>query len=162
MAVYFVLVDMHEKGALYAINLTKYQELIGPQLPLDDYDYGLLRCIPDRIFRRFLDDSELNFPVPLHPEPFTKRAFEQQSVFLLDLRLTKATEEALSAFPDELFCKLIFPRSLREIIHQDLASMNIDGFHLFQGMTGLALRSKEYLYGAKHFGHSIKTVPIDF
>jgi hypothetical protein len=162
MAVYFSLAEIHDKGALYALNLTKYQETVAPKLPLDDYDCSLLSWVPDRIFKRFLADSDVSFPIPLHPRRLTKRAFEQQSIFLIDMSLVQPTEEALSSFPKELLWKLVFPKSLRETIHEDLVSMNVDGFHLFQGMSGLALRSKEYLFGAENFGHSIKTEPVDF
>jgi len=58
--------------------------------------------------------------------------------------------------------KIEFPRDIRLDVHADLITMNIDGAHLFGNTEGAALRAKEWLFGAQHHGHSIKTVDVDY
>jgi len=160
VASYFVLPDMVEVGAVYGLNLTVYQDFLAPRLPLDDYDGGLLPSLPDRIFARFLNTPDLVHPVPIASASHLGRATEQQSVFLLDLSLSDSTEALLADLPVPVLIKIEIPRAARLEIHADLLSMNIDGAHLFPGEAGRALRAKEWLFGARWHGHSIKTDPV--
>ena len=162
IAAYFVLPDMAEQGALYALNITDYQAFIGPKLPLDDYDQSLLSPLPNPIFNRFLADPNLQYPIPIAQSASSGRVAEQQCVFLFDLVLSMKTEEILANLPVEVLWKIEFPRDIRLDVHADLITMNIDGAHLFGNTEGAALRAKEWLFGAQHHGHSIKTVDVDY
>lgn len=162
VAIYFALLDMAEDGVLYGINLTRYQAFIAPKLPLDDYDHGLFNSLPERIFHRFLNTKDLQYPIPLNPSPQSEREFNQQSVFLMDLILSTPTEDILRSLSEEVLWKLVFPRTIREQIYLDLIQMNIDGYHLFGGLQGAAIRAKEELFGVQSAWHTIKTIDIDF
>lgn len=158
IATYFMLPDMTEVGALYGLNITKYQAFLARQLPLDDYDGGVLPPLPDRVFQRFLDTEHLKLPIPIAPSLKGGRVAEQQCIFLLDLGLSATTEHALSGISESVLWKLELPRSARAHAHTDLLSMNIDGAHLFDGPEGAAIRAKEWLFGAKFHGNSIETL----
>jgi hypothetical protein len=162
VAIFFALLDMAEDGALYGINLTRYQAFIAPKLPLDNYDHGLLNSLPERIFHRFLNTEDLKYPIPLNPSPQSERDFNQQSVFLMDLILSIPTEDVLRSLSEEVLWKLVFPRTIREQVYLDLIQMNIDGYHLFGGLQGTAIRAKEELFGVQSPWHTIKTIDIDF
>jgi hypothetical protein len=161
IAVYFCLDEMAEVGALYGLNLTEYQGLISERLPFDDYDGGLLTWLPDRLFVRLLNQADLRFPVPIAPQPLTRRQFEQQSIFTLDLSLETASEIALSGIAPHLIRKFTFPRAARRQISADLNQMNIDGYHLLGGRTGVALKAKAALAGVTPFGASIRTRDLE-
>ena len=162
IAAYFVLPDMADQGTLYALNITEYQQFVAPKLPLDDYDLGLLPTLPDRIFLRFLGAPDLGFPIPITERASSGRSAEQQSIFLLDLNIATTTERVLATLPVNVLWKLDFPRTIRPHVHSDLLEMNIDGQHLFGGTHGAALRAKEWLFGAKWHGHSIKTRDVSY
>ncbi|MHA1329890.1 MAG: FRG domain-containing protein [Candidatus Hodarchaeales archaeon] len=162
IAAFFCLADMDEIGAIYGLNLTEYQDRISRYLPLDDYNRGLLEGLPDRYYRILLNEKNLTSPVPLVPRPLTQRHFDQQSVLLLDLKLDIPTEKALSSTAPKLIWKITFPREIRKTIYSDLRQMNVDGYHLFKGMDGIALNAKHMLYGALSFGESILTDDIKY
>ena len=161
IAAYFALTDIKPTGgAIYGLNITKYQAMIGPELPLDDYDYGLLTCLPDRILNRFLD-SKIRFPIPINPTAYTGREFQQQSTFLVDLVLESTTEDIMEDLaPDYLYKINLSPEMLSNAL-EDLATMNIDGFHLFKGVEGCAKKAIDRLLGFEGPGHSIKTIEIE-
>jgi hypothetical protein len=161
IAAYFALTDIRPKGgAIYGLNITEYQAMIGPQLPLDDYDHGILRFLPDRILSRFLD-SKIRFPIPITPPPYAGREFQQQSTFLLDLVLESTTEEVLEDLAPDYLHKIELSRGMVVSALEDLAKMNIDGFHLFEGVEGCAKKAKDCLLGLRRPGHSTKTIEID-
>jgi hypothetical protein len=154
IAAFFCLGDMDEFGAIFGLNLTEYQDKIARFVPLNDYDRGLLERLPDRYFRMLLKNTDLTTPIPLVPKPYTERHYNQQSVFLLDLKLDIPTEKALSNIESGLTWKITFPRDIRLTIYSDLVQMNVDGFHLFKGLDGIALDAKHMLFGATSFGNN--------
>jgi hypothetical protein len=162
IATFFCLSDMDNVGAIYGLNLTEYQDKISRHLILNDYDRGLLTGLPDRYYRMLLNKRDLTSPVPLVPGPFTQRHFDQQSVFLLDIKLNTPTEKALCNTAPELLWKITFPRTIRATIYSDLVQMNVDGYHLFKGLDGIALNARHMLYGATSFGESILTNDIEY
>jgi hypothetical protein len=159
IATYFVLPDMEPCGAIYGLDLTAYQSFLAPKLPLDDYDHGILPVLPDRIYTRFLETPDLVYPIPLLCDG-PGHAIEQQSVFLLDLSLSDSTEVILGRLSVDVLWKIEVPREIRLDAHADLLAMNIDGAHLFPDERGRAIRAKEWLFGARWHGHSIKREEI--
>ena len=153
VALYFAIEEQSAKAALFGLNLTKYQALVGEKVVLDDYDGSVLSWIPRRVFGHLQRDS-VTFPIPLVPEPITDREYNQQTAFLVDLQHEKPLEDCFLGDVNDYLWKLEFGRSMRPSIVSDLLSMNIDGYHLFQGLHGIALRSKEYMLGEKDFGHT--------
>lgn len=161
IAAYFSLTDIRPTGgAVYGLNITEYQAMIGPKLPLDDYDHGILRCLPDRILGRFLD-SKIRFPIPISPTAYTGREFQQQSTFLLDLVIESTTEEVLEDLAPDYLHKIKLSPDMVVNALDDLAKMNIDGFHLFEGVEGCAKKARDRLLGLRVPGRSIKTIEID-
>jgi len=161
IAAYFALIDIKPAGgAIYGLNITEYQAMIGPELPLDDYDHGLLTSLPDRILNRFLD-SKIRFPIPINPTAYTGREFQQQSTFLLDLVLQSTTEENLEGLAPDYLHKINLSPDIVANALEDLATMNIDGFHLFEGVEGCAKKARERLLGFEGAGRSIKTIEIE-
>ena len=154
VALHFAVEEQSETAALFGLNLTKYQALVGERVVLDDYDGGVLSCIPSRIFEHLQRDG-VTFPIPLVPEPISDREYNQQTAFLVDLQLEKPLEDCFLGDANDYLWKLEFGRSMRSSLVSDLLAMNIDGHHLFQGLHGIALRSKEYLLGDKDFGHTM-------
>jgi len=162
VAVYFAVTDMSPiGGALYGLNITEYQEIIGPKLPLDDYNYGILKSLPDRILDRFLD-AGITCPIPIHPTAYTGREFQQHSTFLLDLTLQSTTEKVLEETAPDHMHKIELSRTIVAEALRDLALMNIDGFHLFEEEEGSARIARDHLVGLKGQGHTIRTVKIDY
>ena len=153
VAAYFAVQDQAEVGAIFAFNLTIYQSLVAEKVVLDDYDGGVLRVIPRRVFGH-LDRDAITFPIPLIPDPITTREFEQQTAFLVDMQLDKSLEKCFLGETGDYLWKFEFDRTMRPSISRDLLAMNIDGRHMFQGLDGVALRAKEYLFGEKEFGHT--------
>jgi len=153
IASYFSVEEQANFAALFALNLTRYQALVAKKVVLDDYDGGVLSVIPLRIFGH-LERDGITFPIPLIPDPITDREFEQQTAFLVDMQLEKSLEECFFGEVGEYLLKLEFDRAMRPLIVRDLLAMNIDGRHMFQGLNGIALRTKEYLFGEKEFGHT--------
>jgi hypothetical protein len=162
IAAFFCLADMDNFGVIYGLNLTEYQDRISRHLPLDDYDRGLLTNLPDRYYKLLLNNREIEFPIPIVPRPQTQRHFDQQSVFLLDLKLNIPTEKVLSSNAPELFWKIAFPKEIRATIYSDLVQMNLDGYHLFKGIDGIAIHAKHMLFGASSFGESIQKNNVDY
>lgn len=153
VALHFAVEEQSETAALFGLNLTKYQALVSQKVVIDDYDGGVLSWIPKRVFGHLQRDG-VTFPIPLVPEPITDREYNQQTAFLVDLQHEKPLEDCFLGDANDYLWKLEFGRSMRPSIVSDLLSMNIDGYHLFQGLHGIALRSKEYLLGEKDFGHT--------
>ena len=153
VAAYFAVQDQAEVGALFALNLTKYQSLVAERVVLDDYDGGVLNVIPRRVFGH-LDRDSITFPIPLVPDPITAREFEQQTAFLVDMQLEKPLETFFFGRIGDYLWKFEFDRAVRPSIARDLLAMNIDGRHMFQGLGGVALRAREHLVGEKVFGHT--------
>lgn len=153
VALYFAIEEQSASAALFGLNLTKYQALVGEKVALDDYDGSILSWIPGRVFGH-LQRDRVTFPIPLVPEPITDREYNQQTAFLVDLQHEKPLEDCFLGDVNDYLWKLEFGRSMRSSIVSDLLSMNIDGYHLFQGLHGIALRSKEYLLGEKDFGYT--------
>ena len=151
VALHFALEEQRSTAALFGLNLTKYQALVSQNVVLDDYDGGVLSWIPRRVFGH-LETQNITFPIPLVPEPITDREHKQQTAFLVDLQHEKPLEDCLIGDANDYLWKLEFGRRVRPSIVSDLLAMNIDGYHLFQGIEGIALRSKEYLLGEKNFG----------
>lgn len=153
VASYFAVQDQAKVGALFALNLTKYQSLVAEKIVLDDYDGGALTVIPKRVFGH-LERDGITFPIPLIPDPVTDREFEQQTAFLVDMQLEKSLETCFFGEISDYLWKFEFDRVARPSITRDLLAMNIDGRHMFQGLDGVALSAKEYLLGEKEFGHT--------
>ncbi len=153
VAVYFAIQEQAEVSALFALNLTKYQSLVAERVVLDDYDGGTLSIIPARVFGH-LEREAITFPIPLIPEPITEREFEQQTAFLVDMQLDKSLATCFIGNTSDYLWKLEFDRAVHPTIAGDLLAMNIDGRHMFQGLSGVALRAREYLFGEKEFGHT--------
>jgi hypothetical protein len=162
VATYFSVADLKESNtaALYVLNLTKYQSTIASKLPLDDYNSSVLTWIPDRIFKRLLDDETVTFPIPLAPKPITDREFKQQTAFLFDSQLEKPLQETFIGDQSTYLWKIELGPGVKDDAIKDLSLMNIDGLHLFQGLQGLALRAKISLLGRLEFGHT--TVDPDY
>lgn len=160
IAAYFAVHEAATDSALYGLNLSTYQPRLGSRLPLDDYDGGLLRHLPDRIFDRLLSTSE-SWPIPVTPPPQTTRQFDQQSVFLLDLRLDAPTERMLEEIAPDAVLRIIIPAAVRAEAADDLRFMNIDGYHLFRGRQGVALNARDALNGMRENGSRIETFPLD-
>jgi len=146
VASFFAIQDLSEAGAIFAINLTKYQSFIAENVVLDDYDGETLQVIPRRVFGH-LDRAGITFPIPLVPDPITERESEQQTAFLIDMQLDDSLETCFLGETDDYLWKFEFDRAIRPSISRDLLSMNIDGRHMFPGLGGVALCAKEYLFG---------------
>ena len=161
IAAYFLLTDIRlTGGAIYGLNITDYQAMIGPKLPLDDYEQLILRFLPDRILSQFLD-TKIRFPIPISPSAYTGREFQQQSTFLLDLELESTTEAVLEDLAPDYLHKIELSPDMVVSALEDLAKMNIDGFHLFDGVEGCAKKAKDRLVGSRNPGHSIKSIVIE-
>lgn len=158
VACYFAVMEVAGQAAIYRLDLTEYQAWLAPMLPFDDYDHGLLRSLPERLFRRLLD-SGIQCPILFDPKRTAGRCGEQQSVFLMDMDLARSTEEALKNAPAVLD-RIVFPTSVRVEALVDLARMNIDGFHLFAGMEGAARRARDHLLGVESPGRCTRLISL--
>ena len=160
VAAYFALTEAAaDHMAIYCLDVTSYQGRLAAELPLDDYDGGLLRWIPTRILKRFLAHEPEIAPIPFWPEPLTEREFHQKSVFLLDPRLVGTTQSRLAEAAGKDLVKLILPPAARIRGLSDLKEMNIDGLHLFQGTGGVARLAREQLFGVPERGRSLPLIP---
>ena len=92
IATFFAIQDLSRIGAIFALNLTKYQSLVRDNVILDDYDGSVLQVIPKRVFGH-LERGEITFPIPLITKPITPREAEQQTAFLVDMQLEKSLED---------------------------------------------------------------------
>jgi len=153
VAAFFAIQDQAEVCALYALNLKRYQALVAKNVVLDDYDGRVLNVLPKRVFG-LLEKASVTFPVPLIPDPITQRELEQQTAFLVDMQLEKPLEACFFGNTGDYLWKFEFERAIRPLISRDLLSMNIDGPHMYQGLSGIALRARECLFGEKDFGHT--------
>jgi hypothetical protein len=63
--------------------------------------------------------------------------------------------------PDHLHKILLSPSVVPDAL-QDLASMNVDGFHLFGGDEGCAKQARDHLLGLRAHARSIRTVEVEF
>ncbi len=160
IASYFALTDMNPSGgALYGLNITDYQGYIGPLLPLDDYDHGILRSLPKRILG-FITDAGVRFPIPLNPSAYTGREYIQQSTFLVDIDLRSRTEDILEELAPKYLHKIILlPQVIADAL-KDLATMNINGFHLFEGIEGCAKHARDHLLGLEGPGRTISNIEV--
>ncbi len=145
IATYFTLENTNGKCALYGIDLTKYLNILKKEIVLDDYNGELLSYIPKRIFKQLYDNQKLVKPIPFKSSPITKRDLYQQSVFLIDMDISSSAEDILLKENEDILVKFVFPFDICIDIQKDLELMNIDGFHLFQGLNGLSYKAKDLL-----------------
>ncbi len=156
VALYFAILDAQEYPTIYALDINGYQNSIASKLVLDDYDGELLTDIPNRYYRLLKKESRVNFPIPLIPNPINVREKEQQSVYLLDMQIEKATEDMFLPNSNRFVLKIQFSKNPVKQIFRHLTLMNIDGEHLFEGFQGYAFLAKEQLHGLDSFGESTK------
>lgn len=160
VALHFAIEEQTGTAALFGLNITKYQKIVAKNVVLDDYDGDIMSWIPRRVFGHLQRDN-ITLPIPLIPEPITDREYNQQTAFLVDLQHEKPLEECFIGNIEDYLFKLKFNRNIRSLIVNDLIAMNINGHHLFQGLIGIALRSKEYLLGEKNFGYTTEDPNFD-
>lgn len=147
VALYFAL---GKKGAgemaLYGLNLSKYSDYLKKNFPEEYALGGTIINLADEKFMSCCRDK-IRQPMPIKPAALFRRPMMQKSVFLLDWALSDSIESDLNAMDSSLLVKVIIPTASQIEIYKELSLMNIDGLHLFDEITGAAVKSKELLSG---------------
>jgi len=135
------------------LDLDFYLNILKEKKIIIDKDFNLSFDLSEK-YQDFLQKNRnCKYPIPISAKIQSERDFTQQSIYLFDMDITQNTENILlklstnyfEEYGQELFSKLEFPSEIKNEIFKDLALMNLDGFHLFKGLQGLAYKAKDIL-----------------
>jgi hypothetical protein len=131
IALFFAIERGDSDAAIFCINTHEFNNLDIDGLAEEEYG-------EDAVWKNQKGDK--SFLLPLFPKVSNERLLAQQGVFVVPSNIYESFEKIVEAYiynPDEqMFLKLVIPKSLRETFVQRLITLNITSSSLFPGFDG--------------------------